>query len=299
MLTIGTRGSELAMWQASYVADLLGRDRARIEVIKTQGDKIQNVSFDKMEGKGFFTKEIEDALLDNRIDIAVHSMKDLPTEEVEGLVVAAITVREDPSDTLIVKRDSFRDDHYFPLHEGALVGTSSLRRMAQLKHLMPSLEVEPIRGNVTTRLRKLREGQFDAIILATAGIKRIEVDLDGLIPRAMPYSYFIPSPGQGALAIQVRRGDSDVIDAVKDFNHRETVLAVSAERYFLQRFGGGCHIPLGAYAYLNMDKIHLTGVVAATDGSRLLRETVVGDDPEQLGFDLARQMKKEGADSLI
>ncbi len=299
MFTIGTRGSELAMWQANYVADLLGRDRARIEVIKTQGDKIQNVSFDKMEGKGFFTKEIEDALLDNRIDIAVHSMKDLPTEEVEGLVVAAITVREDPSDTLVVKQNSFREGHGFPLHEGAVVGTSSLRRMAQLKHVMPSLVVEPIRGNVTTRLRKLREGQFDAIVLATAGIKRIEVDLSQLVKYVLPYSFFIPAPGQGALAIQVRKGDEDVIEAVTGFNHRETVLTVSSERFFLQRFGGGCHIPVGAYAYMNMQNIHLTGVVAATDGSKLLRKTVTGDDPQQLGIELAEQMKQEGADGLI
>jgi len=299
MFTIGTRGSELAMWQANYVADLLGRDRARIEVIKTQGDKIQNVSFDKMEGKGFFTKEIEDALLDNRIDIAVHSMKDLPTEEVDGLVVAAITVREDPSDTLVVKQNSFREGHGFPLREGAVVGTSSLRRMAQLKHVMPSLVVEPIRGNVTTRLRKLREGQFDAIVLATAGIKRIEVDLSGLVKYVLPYSFFIPAPGQGALAIQVRRGDERVIEAVTGFNHRETVLTVSSERHFLQRFGGGCHIPVGAYAYMNMRNIHLTGVVAATDGSKLLRKTVTGDDPQQLGIELAEQMKQEGADGLI
>ncbi len=298
-IRIGTRGSELALWQANYTADLIGRDKTEIIIIKTRGDRIQNVSFDKMEGKGFFTKEIEEALLDRRIDIAVHSMKDLPTENTPGLSVAAVMKREDPSDVLLVRNESVVRGGVLPLRAGATVGTSSLRRAAQLKFLMNSLNIAPLRGNVTTRVRRLREGRFDAIVLARAGLKRLEIEAANCEAAPLPVSSFLPAPAQGALALQTRDDDAVLRETLRALNDEETELAVTAERSFLERFGGGCHIPLGALGRVADGEIHLSGVVASTDGRTLMRKSISGHDPRAIGAALADQFKREGADTLL
>lgn len=299
IIRIGTRGSELALWQANYVRDILGKENTEVIIIKTLGDKIQNVSFDKMEGKGFFTKEIEDSLIGGDIDLAVHSMKDLPTDIVPELMIAAVPARESPSDILLVKKESFRRDKYIPLPDNAVIGTSSLRRAAQMRHENNSFIVEPIRGNVNTRLRKLREGRFDAIILAYAGLKRINIDISDFIAHVLPYSFFLPSPAQGALALQVRKDDAELQELLMPLTDPATAIAVETERSFLQHFGGGCHIPIGAYAYIENGKIHLSGMVAAQDGSRLIRKSIEGDDPRLLGKTLAEMLKNEGAEGLL
>jgi hydroxymethylbilane synthase len=298
IMRIGTRGSELALWQARHVADMIGKDRTEIVVIKTKGDHIQNLSFDKMEGKGFFTKEIEHALLAGHIDVAVHSMKDLPTDEVEGLKIIAVVERDDPSDVMLIREECCQPEHSPPLSDSAVIGTSSLRRAAQLRHRMNTLTVEPLRGNVTTRVRRLREKRYDAVVLAKAGIERLDLDLSGLEIFDLPFEYFLPAPAQGALAIQIR-DDGGPEEELRRLNHRETELAVSAERFFLKFFGGGCHIPLGALAAVEGDEISLSGVVASVDGKQAIRRTARGKNPDEVGEHLATLMKEEGAEALI
>jgi hydroxymethylbilane synthase len=298
-IKIGTRGSDLALWQAEYVSGLVGREKTEIRIIKTQGDIIQNVSFEKMEGKGFFTKEIENALLGKSIDVAVHSLKDLPTDSIPGLCIAAIPVREMPSDVLLIRPEALDTARILHLREHAVVGTSSVRRLAQLKHADPTIEVQPLRGNVNTRLRKLREGRYDAIMLAYAGIARLELDISAFQMYILPYDVFLPAPAQGALGLQVRTDDEHTRSMIRKLNHEDTELAVTAEREFLKHFGGGCHIPLGALATVTAGGIHLTGVIAATDGSKTMRQSVSGTDPEQVGAELARILKEHGAAELL
>lgn len=299
MLRIGTRGSELALWQANYIADRLGRKNAEIIVIKTSGDREQELSFNKMEGKGFFTKEIEQALLESRIDIAVHSLKDLPTEKQPGLTIAAVPEREDPAD-LILADEKFSDpSNASGLSAGTVVGTSSMRRIAQLLHIDPSIKINQLRGNVPTRIRKLREGMYGAVVLAHAGIKRIRADIEGLVVRRLDTDTFLPAPAQGALGLQVRDGDEAALNAVSPLNHAESAIAVAAERAFLEGFGGGCHIPLGAYAYIDNDVIYLSGSVTSPNGITAVRGAVNGTDPRETGFMLADILKKRGAESLI
>jgi len=298
-IKIGTRGSNLALWQAEYVADLIGKDKTEIVIIKTKGDQIQNVSFEKMEGKGFFTKEIENALLEKQVDLAVHSLKDLPTESVPGLKVAAIPVRENPSDMLLIRPEAFDAERSLKVKQGSVIGTSSLRRLAQLKRADASIQVEPLRGNVNTRLRKIREKQYDAIVLAYAGIMRLGLDISDLNIFEMPFDLFLPAPAQGALGLQTRSDDSATIDVVSKLNHSETEFAVTAEREFLHHFGGGCHVPLGAHATVSNNQIQLTGIVASVDGTQHIRETVSASDPETAGKELARILKEKGADNLL
>ncbi len=298
-IRIGTRGSQLALWQAEHVAGLLGKERTEIIIIKTKGDQVLNVSFDKMEGKGFFTKEIEAALLDNRVDLAVHSLKDLPTESVPELTVAAIPEREKPSDVLLIREEALEESGDFPVKKGAVVGTSSLRRLAQLKARRGDLKIKALRGNVNTRLRKLNEGEYDAIVLAYAGMKRVDLDTAGLKVFTIPYDLFLPAPAQGALGLQTRKDDHEIIKAVEGLNHRDTVLAVTAERSFLHHFGGGCHIPLGALAVMEGDEIYLQGIVASTDGKAALLDSIRGNDPEEVGLELAKKLKEKGADKLL
>ncbi len=294
MIRIGTRGSALALWQARHIAGLIGKSRTEIIIIKTKGDKIQNVTFDKMEGKGFFTREIEEALLDGRVDCAIHSLKDLPVENTPGLTLAAITKREDPSDVLLVRSDRYDPGNIIPVVASAVIGTSSLRRSAQILHEMNTLTVKPLRGNVPTRVKKLREKKYDAIILARAGIKRLDTDLTGLVDFTLPYSYFLPAPGQGALAVQVREKDHILQEDLAFLNDEITALAVRAERAFLNCFGAGCHAPLGALGYLEDGEIRLSGVVADPDGTGLVRETATGGDPDELGARLAQQIIEKG-----
>ncbi len=298
-IRIGTRGSDLALWQAEYVSELIGRQLTEIIIIKTQGDIIQNVSFEKMEGKGFFTREIENALLEKSIDVAVHSLKDLPTDSIPELCIAAIPVREKPSDVLLIRPEALDTARILHLREHAIVGTSSVRRLAQLKHADPTLEVQPLRGNVNTRLRKLREGSYDAIMLAYAGISRLKLDTAAFHRYILPFDIFLPAPAQGALGLQVRTDDEQTRSVIRKLNHEDTELAVTAEREFLKHFGGGCHIPLGALATIEAGSIHLTGVIAATDGSTTMRQSVSGTDPAQIGAELARILKAQGAAKLL
>ena len=298
-IRIGTRGSNLALWQAEYIANLIGKDKTEIIIIKTKGDQIQNVSFEKMEGKGFFTKEIENALLAKQVDLAVHSLKDLPTESIPELKVAAIPVRENPSDMLLIRSEMFDAERTLKVKQGAVVGTSSLRRLAQLKLADVSIQVEPLRGNVNTRLRKIREKQYDAIVLAYAGIMRLGLDISDLNIFEMPFDVFLPAPAQGALGLQTRSDDSATIDVVSKLNHNETALAVTAEREFLHHFGGGCHVPLGAHATVLNSQIHLTGVVVSIDGLKQIRQSVSASDPKTAGKELARILKEKGADNLL
>ncbi|MBP6334993.1 MAG: hydroxymethylbilane synthase [Bacteroidia bacterium] len=249
-LIIGTRGSDLALWQARHVQTLLreiGLD-SEIKIIKTQGDEVQHLSFDKLEGKGFFTKEIEDALLDGTTDIAVHSHKDLPTESPEGLIIAAVSNREDPSELLLIQRDKIDVKKKFQLKKNAILGTSSNRRKAQMLAFRPDVQLKDLRGNVPTRIAKLREGHYDAILIAAAGVERLEINLDDLHVERLDPKEFIPAPAQGILAIQVREADEELRTALEAISNLETEQIVDIEREILHLFQGGCQMPIGVYA---------------------------------------------------
>jgi hydroxymethylbilane synthase len=246
---IGTRGSKLALWQANYLQAELTRIglTSSIHIIKTKGDTIQDLSFDKIEGKGFFTKEIEEALLGEEVDLAVHSMKDLPTTSPEGLVITAVSYREDPTDWLIVRKEVSVKNQLLQLPLGSVVGTSSARRKAQLRHFRSDFVLKDIRGNVPTRIDKLRQGQFDAIVLAGAGITRLELDLSEFEVIKFDPKEFIPAPAQGVLAFQVRENDKELRRQLRALHHQEVADCTNVERRVLQLLDGGCHLPLGAY----------------------------------------------------
>ena len=298
-LRIGTRGSELALWQAKHIAKLLGEDNTELVIIKTEGDKIQNVSFNKMEGKGFFTKELEEALLGNKIDLAVHSLKDLPTDDVKGLRLAAIPERGDHHDAIIMRKSFFMERSGINIKKESIIGTSSARRMAQLMAFDSTFKIEALRGNVNTRLRKLKENKFDAIIMAKAAIDRINLDTEGFITQILDEDIFLPAPAQGALGIQVRSDDEYTYNIIKKLNHTKTEILVKAERSFLKNFGGGCHVPLGAYAVYNKKNIMLKGVIASPDGSSIIKESASGIDPESVGLELSLKFKSQGAEKYI
>jgi hydroxymethylbilane synthase len=248
-IIIGTRGSELALWQANFVKDSLAalNITAELKIIKTQGDRIINLSFDKLEGKGFFTKELEEELLAGKIDLAVHSHKDLPTENPPGLVIAAVSEREDPAELLLILKDCVDVRQKLSVKFGGMVGTSSNRRKAQLLALRPDLEIEELRGNVPTRIRKLRDENYDAIMLAKAGVVRLGIDLSEFHVEELTPTEFIPAPAQGVLAIQVRESDHGLFEALQALNHPEVAEELALERGVLKKFGGGCHLPLGVY----------------------------------------------------
>ncbi|MCB0638119.1 MAG: hydroxymethylbilane synthase [Lewinella sp.] len=249
IIRIGTRGSQLALWQANYLVEELAKigQAAEINVIKTKGDQIQHLSFDKIEGKGFFTKEIEDALLAQSVDLAVHSMKDLPTTPPPGLVVSAVSYREDPSDWLLLRPEVADQDQLFGLPRGAVVGTSSARRKAQLLDFRPDLQMADIRGNVPTRIEKLRRGDFAGILLAGAGLTRLQLDVSDLrVVRFSPRE-FVPAPAQGVLAFQTREDDLELRRVLKKLHQPEVAKCTNVERRVLQLLGGGCHMPLGVY----------------------------------------------------
>ena len=248
-IIIGTRGSDLALWQANFIKDKLlaiGHE-TEIKIIKTQGDKILNLRLDKLEGKGFFTKELEEELLLGTIDLAVHSLKDLPTQHPEGLIIAAIPEREEAKEYLLILKDCVDISRKFSLKKGALVGTSSNRRAAQLLGFRPDLEIADLRGNVPTRIQKLRNEGYDAIMLAKAGVKRLGLDLSDLHVEELETSEFIPAPAQGALAVQIRESDTELLSLLEPLNHHETITEVTLERKVLNLFEGGCHMPLGCY----------------------------------------------------
>ncbi len=249
-ITIGSRGSDLALWQAHHVKDRLiglGAD-VEIKIFKTQGDKIQHLSLDKLEGKGFFTKELEDALLNNEIDLAVHSHKDLPTVSPEGLIIAAVSEREDPSELILIRKDAVDDSLEFSFKKNAIIGTSSARRKAQLCTFRKDVEIKDIRGNVPTRIQKLREGQFDAILLAKAGVTRLELDLSDLYVYEVSPKKIVPAPAQGVLALQIRETNTALLEFLKGIHQEDVQACIGIERKLLNLFEGGCHMPLGAYA---------------------------------------------------
>ena len=296
-LVVGTRRSELALTQTNWVIERLQELepdlKIRSEKIVTKGDRILNVTLSKVGGKGLFVKEIEQALLDGKIDLAVHSMKDMPSEMAPGLVIGSIPKREIPTDALLSRDKKTLDE----LPSGAVVGTSSLRRQAQILAYRPDLKVEPVRGNLETRIRKMQEGQFDAIILATSGLKRM--DWENKICQELSPDIMLPAVGQGALAIQCREDDKELLALLKRLNHDETMKAVYAERAFLHAFQGGCHMPIAAYATLDQDDIHLTGLVAHPEGTTVIKKSSTGKDAEKLGKDLAELLKEEGAGQLL
>jgi hydroxymethylbilane synthase len=294
-LRIGSRGSQLALWQANHISALL-RERGHeveIEIIKTTGDKITDVALAKVGTKGMFTKEIEEALAAGRVDLAVHSLKDLPTEVPPDFEIAAITQRENPRDVLVSKKHASIKE----LPQRARVGTSSLRRQAQLKALRPDLEIHPLRGNVDTRLRKLEAGDYEAIILAAAGVNRL--GLTALVKQIIPAEIMCPAAGQGALGIEIRNGDEGIrqhLSFLDDIAARQTT---TAERALLNKLGGGCQVPIGAFAELREKQIHLEGVVAHPDGSLVLRESRDGNDPELLGNEVGETLLSRGGDSIL
>jgi len=249
MIKIGTRGSKLALWQANFVKYSLKQQNLDSEliIIKTKGDKIQTLGFDKIEGKGFFTKELEDALLSKEIDLAVHSMKDLTTEQALGLCITAVSDREDPSDSLIIKQESYDSNRTYGLKNGAVVGTSSARRKCQLKNYLPDVVLKDIRGNVPTRLKKLDSEGFDAIVLATAGINRLKIDLSKYEHIKLATRDFVPAPAQGVLAFQTRENDISLRKQLMVLHNQDTADITNVERGLLSAFQGGCHLPMGAF----------------------------------------------------
>ena len=271
-LRIGSRGSQLALWQANHISALLreqGHD-VDIEIIKTTGDKITNVPLGQVGTKGMFTKEIEEALAEERIDLAVHSLKDLPTELSPGFEIAAVPPRADPRDVLC----SVRYENIEQLPDGARVGTSSLRRVAQLKALRPDVEIHALRGNVDTRLRKLDSGDYDAIILAAAGLERLG-KMDS-VRQILAADIMCPAAGQGALAIEIRRGDLALVQHLAFLDDFFARTATACERALLNKLGGGCQLPIGALAEFREGRLHLEAVVARPDGTKLLRESAEG-----------------------
>jgi hydroxymethylbilane synthase len=293
-LRIGSRGSQLALWQANHISALL---RARgheveLEIIKTTGDKILDVALAKVGTKGMFTKEIEEALADGRVDLAVHSLKDLPTELAGGFEIA-ITKRENSQDAFC----SVRFERIVDLPQGAQVGTSSLRRQAQLKALRPDIQIHSLRGNVDTRLRKLAEGEYDAIILAAAGLNRLgKVDL---VKELIPKEIMCPAAGQGALGIEIRKGDSATRQHLSFLDDVDARTATTCERALLNKLGGGCQVPIGASAEMRNGTLHLDALVADPDGSKILRESRDGQDPEKLGSEVGETLLRRGGDAIL
>jgi hydroxymethylbilane synthase len=298
-LVIGSRGSKLALWQAEQARDRLAGFDVRIEVIKTTGD-VKSDPLSVIGGKGVFTKELEDALLDGRIDIAVHSLKDLPTILPEGLSITAICEREDPRDALVLAAGSeFDATALGNLPRGAIVGTSSQRRLAQLRCWRDDLVIKDLRGNVDTRIRKLDEGQYDAVILASAGLVRL--GLQDRISLRIPIEHMLPAVGQGAIAIETREDDEFVVEATRRLDHRETRVACLAERAFLRGLGGGCQLPIAAHARFEGELLKLDGLIARPDGSKRLQDSLSGpaDSAEELGSSLASTLLNRGAASLL
>ncbi len=292
MITIGSRGSQLALWQAHHIAACLKAlgVETRLEIIKTTGDKIQDVPLAQVGGKGLFTKEIEEALLAGTIDLAVHSLKDMPTDLPAGLTLSAIPQREEPRDALIgATLDQLRD--------GTRVGTSSLRRAAQLHALGRSLKIDNLRGNVDTRLRKLDEGQYDAIVLAAAGLRRL--GWENRITELIPVEIMCPAVGQGALAIETRDDGGTAQQVARKMNHAPTHTAVTAERALLAVLGGGCQVPIGAHATVNGSDIHLQAIVASPDGSCVIRGEDSGTDAFSLGQLLGEELLQNGAREIL
>jgi hydroxymethylbilane synthase len=299
ILRIGTRGSQLALWQANWVKEQIIRRHPDLNVeivkIKTTGDRILDVPLAQVGGKGLFVKEIETALMEKSIDIAVHSMKDVPTDLPDGLGIVAITEREDPRDAVIGSSPT----PILDLPKGAKIGTSSLRRQAQLLNARSDFILEPLRGNVNTRLRKLREGMYDAIILAMAGVKRLGWDKE--VTEVIEPDVMLPAIGQGALGLEARLRDGNTLERISFLDHELTNSCVAAERSFLHRLEGGCQVPIAAYGTREGEEILLTGLVASVDGKRVVRisERAPAQDAVGLGEMLAESILKAGGRQIL
>jgi len=306
-IVIGTRGSALALWQTNWVknklAQLLPEYHFKVVRIKTRGDKVRDAPLAQIGGKGIFVREIELALLRGDIDMAVHSMKDLPTVLPNGLTIGAIAERFDPSDVII----SHQGYNFSTLLLGAKIGTSSLRRRAQLLHFRPDLKFEHLRGNVDTRISKLKSEGFDAIVLAFAGVERLASELrkrmnfDELTIESLSYKICLPAVGQGAIGIEAREEDSELLEILKNINHFESHTTVTAERAFLKSLGGGCQTPIAALGTINNDTLSLEGLVADVDGKRVIRSAASGipQQSEEIGKKLAKMLLDMGAKSLL
>ncbi|MGD9950641.1 MAG: hydroxymethylbilane synthase [Desulfobulbus sp.] len=298
-LRIGTRASLLAVTQSTWVKTQIeqAHPQTRVELVKitTKGDKILDVPLAKVGGKGLFVKEIEDALLEGSVDLAVHSMKDVPTELPEGLHIGIIPIRETPYDAFI----SNRFDSIATLPTGATIGTSSLRRKSQLAAMRPDLNIVDLRGNIDTRLRKLDDGQYDAIILAGAGLHRL--GFAERITTLLPPQQMLPAISQGALGIELRRNDTELFTGLQFLHHQESAVAVAAERAFLLQLEGGCQVPIGAYATLDGTTVNLTGLIAEVDGSRIIKDSLSGptDNAVILGRTLAEQLLGQGGKAIL
>ena len=298
-IIIGTRGSKLALWQADYIEQRLREEYPGLSVMQkrvtTKGDRILDVPLAKIGGKGLFTKELEEEMLSGGIDLAVHSLKDMPAKVPDGLVIAAVTKRLDPGDALVSNRFSSFEE----LPKGARVGTSSLRRRAQLLCARPDLEMLDLRGNVNTRLRKLDEGEYDAIVLAVAGLKRL--GFADRIRQVLPREMVLPAVGQGALAIETRADDKETRDMLAFLRDDDTICCTEAERSFLARVEGGCQVPVGVYATAEGDDLKVEAVIASLDGQRFYRGDVNGTrrDAAKLGENLAEKLLDEGGAEIL
>jgi len=298
-IVIGTRGSRLALWQAEWIQarmhDVAPGLTVKLRRIKTSGDKILDVPLAAIGGKGLFVKEIEEALLAGDIDLAVHSMKDVPTMLPNGLEILCVPAREDPRDVLISLAGCSLKD----LPKGARIGTSSLRRQAQLLHLRPDLRIEMLRGNLDTRLRKLREGEFDAIVLAAAGLSRMGWSAE--VTEYLTPDVSLPAIGQGALGLEGRSDDAFVRSLVVQFDHAPTRRAVTAERALLERLEGGCQVPIAAHATINGDTLMLDALIASVNGSRVVRDSIQGPTAtaQALGVELAERLLARGGGSIL
>ena len=298
-IRIGTRGSQLALWQANWVKEQLIRKHPDLDVeihtIKTTGDKILDVPLAKVGGKGLFVKEIEEALLDKSVDLAVHSMKDVPTELPDGLGIVAVSEREDPRDAVLGREST----PILDLPQGAKIGTSSLRRQAQLFAARPDFKIEPLRGNINTRLRKLKEGLYDAIILANAGVKRLGWEKE--VTEVIDPDVMLPAIGQGALGIEARLDDEVTLGKIAFLNDEVTGSCVAAERAFLHRLEGGCQVPIAAYAVREGDEILITGLVGSVDGKKIIRESdrAPAGEAAKLGDALASRILEAGGREIL
>ena len=296
-IKLGSRPSKLARWQTEHVLTLLKSAwpdlSFQLAILVTTGDKIIDRPLPEIGGKGVFTEELENALLSGEIDLAVHSLKDLPVENAAGLGIGAVSRRACAQDVLI----SAKGETLRALPAGARLGTSSLRREAQVKAIRPDLTIRPLRGNVDTRLRKVLDGEYDAIILAAAGMERL--DLAKHITEYLSYDVMLPAPGQGALAIQCRSDDAGILQLLKPIHDSATYRAVTAERAFLAALGGGCSAPVAAYAHPDEEQLEITGMVGSVSGRRIIRVTATGTDPKMLGKLLAQKALDQGAAELL
>jgi len=297
-IRIGTRKSKLALWQANHIADRIRKELGyEVELVKivTKGDKILDVPLAKVGGKGLFVKEIEEAMLRNEIDIAVHSLKDVPTYFPEGLDLVAITEREDPRDAFL----SVEYDSIYEMKEGDILGTSSLRRKSQVAQLKPELDIQDLRGNVDTRIRKMEEGQYKGIILAYAGLKRL--GLENKVKQVFSPEEMIPAVAQGFLGIEGRKNDDKIKEVIKILNHKESELRAKAERAFLKTLEGGCQVPIAAYAEIKDNTLTIVGYISDLEGKRVFKDKISGnkENAEEIGTELAQKLLDEGGKQVL